>query len=98
MDYIYFVYFSVRKFTFLLVSQTYLFNYYKLFSIVDKKPTIVVTPPGGILADEMGLGKTVEVLACLLLNLRTDFPEWTPNFCALSGIEKVMLILIHRFL
>ena len=28
---------------------------------------------GGVLADEMGLGKTLEVLACILINQRTDY-------------------------
>lgn len=31
--------------------------------------------PGGILADEMGLGKTLEILSCILINPRTNFPH-----------------------
>ena len=37
------------------------------------------SPPGGILADEMGLGKTVEVLACILINRRTDVVPVIPR-------------------
>ena len=37
------------------------------------------SPPGGILADEMGLGKTVEVLACILINRRTNMTAVVPR-------------------
>lgn len=37
-----------------------------------EKPLVVPSHKGGILADEMGLGKTVEVLACLLLNAKSE--------------------------
>lgn len=32
--------------------------------------------PGGILADEMGLGKTLEVLGCIILNPRINYPKF----------------------
>ncbi|XP_049765054.1 E3 ubiquitin-protein ligase SHPRH [Schistocerca cancellata] len=46
--------------------------FYNRFSgeIRKEKPLADVLPTGGILADEMGLGKTVEVLACILANVR----------------------------
>ena len=48
-------------------------------SIVRSKPVAVKSPPGGVLADEMGLGKTVEVLACILINRRTDVTPVVPR-------------------
>lgn len=48
-------------------------------SLVLHKPCAVRSPPGGILADEMGLGKTVEVLACILINRRTDVTPVAPR-------------------
>jgi len=50
-----------------------------VYSIVTQKPVAVRSLPGGILADEMGLGKTVEVLACILINRRTDVVPVVPR-------------------
>jgi SNF2 family DNA or RNA helicase len=43
---------------------------------------------GGILADEMGLGKTLEILACILINTRSVYPDLTDAKSILPNIKK----------
>ena len=43
---------------------------------------------GGILADEMGLGKTLEILACILINTRSVYPDLTNAKSIIPNIKK----------